>query len=100
MRSNSTSQVQKVLKEALGLKDDNRIVFHDETEEALDEAKEAIQKVMETGESVELSPQSQHIRKLQHDLVDQHNLSSVSLGEGEDRHLKILGEKELKQDIG
>ena len=100
VRSNSTSQVQKVLKEALGLKDDNRIVFHDETEEALDEAKEAIQKVMETGESVELSPQSQHIRKLQHDLVDQHNLSSVSLGEGEDRHLKIMGEKELKQDIG
>lgn len=100
VRSNSTSQVQKVLKEALGLKDDNRIVFHDETEEALDEAKEAIQKVLETGESVELSPQSQHIRKLQHDLVDQHNLSSISLGEGEDRHLKILSEKDLKQDIG
>ncbi len=100
VRSNSTSQVQKVLKEALGLKDDNRIVFHDETEEALDEAKEAIQKVLESGESVELSPQSQHIRKLQHELVDQHNLSSTSIGDGEDRHLKILGSKELKQDIG
>ena len=37
--------IQKVLKEALGLKGDNRVVFHDATEEALDEAKEAIQKV-------------------------------------------------------
>lgn len=100
VRSNSTSQVQKVLKEALGLKDDNRIVFHDETEEALDEAKEAIQKVLRTGEDTELSPQNQHIRKLQHELVEQHNLSSISIGEGDERHLKIVARKEFKQDIG
>ncbi|MEI3255806.1 MAG: R3H domain-containing nucleic acid-binding protein [Candidatus Gastranaerophilaceae bacterium] len=99
MRSNSTSQVQKVLKEALGLKDDNTIVFHDETEEALDEAKEAIQKVLQHGEDVELSPQSQQIRKMQHELVEQHNLSSVSVGDGNERHLKIVGGKEFKQDI-
>lgn len=99
VRSNSTSQVQKVLKEALGLKDDNTIVFHDETEEALDEAKEAIQKVLQHGEDVELSPQSQQIRKMQHELVEQHNLSSVSVGDGNERHLKIVGGKEFKQDI-
>ena len=100
VRSNSTSQVQKVLKEALGLKDDNRIVFHDETEEALDEAKEAIQKVLENGEDIELSPQNQQIRKMQHELVEQHNLESVSIGDGQDRHLKIVGGKEFKKDIG
>ena len=100
VRSNSTSQVQKVLKEALGIKDDNTIVFHDETEEALDEAKEAIQKVLENGEDVELSPQNQQIRKMQHELVEQHNLNSVSVGDGSERHLKIVGGKEFKQDIG
>jgi len=93
VRSNSTSQVQKVLKEALGLKDDGRTVFHDETEEALDEAKEAIQRVLENGEAVELSPQNQQIRKMQHELVEQHNLTSVSVGDGQERHLKIVGEK-------
>lgn len=97
VRSNSTSQVQKVLKEALGLKDDNRIVFHDETEEALDEAKEAIQKVLENGEDVELSPQNQQIRKMQHELVEQHNLNSISVGDGQERHLKIVGGKDYKQ---
>lgn len=96
VRSNSTSQVQKVLKEALGLKDNNTIVFHDETEEALDEAKEAIQKVLENGEDIELSPQNQQIRKMQHELVEQHNLSSISIGDGHERHLKIVGGKDFK----
>ena len=100
VRSNSTSQVQKVLKEALHLENDNTIVFHDETEEALDEAKEAIQRVLENGEDIELSPQNQQIRKMQHELVEQHNLSSVSIGDGQERHLKIVGGKDFKKDIG
>lgn len=99
VRSNSTSQVQKVLKEALGLKDDNRVVFHDETEEALDEAKEAIDKVLKNGEDIELSPQNQQIRKMQHELVEQHNLNSVSIGDGSERHLKIVGGKDFEKDI-
>lgn len=99
VRSNSTSQVQKVLKEALGLKDDNRVVFHDETEEALDEAKEAIDKVLKNGEDIELSPQNQQIRKMQHELVEQHNLNSISIGDGSERHLKIVGGKDFEKDI-
>lgn len=102
IRSNSTSQVQKVLKEALGLQDNdaNVTMFRDETEEALDEAKEAIQRVLEDGEEVELSPQNQQIRKMQHELVEQHNLNSTSVGEGEERHLKIVGGKEFNKDFG
>ncbi len=100
VRSNSTSQVQKVLKEALNIEDDNICVFHDETEEALDEAKEAIKKVLQDGEDVELSPQNTQIRKMQHELVEQHNLSSESVGEGSERHLKIVGGKEFKKNIG
>ena len=100
VRSNSTSQVQKVLKEALNIEDDNVCVFHDETEEALDEAKEAIKKVLEDGEDVELSPQNTQIRKMQHELVEQHNLSSESVGEGSERHLKIVSGKQFKKNIG
>ena len=78
----------------------NIILFDPLDEIAFDEAKEAIQKVLENGEDVELSPQNQQIRKMQHELVEQHNLNSVSIGDGSERHLKIVGGKEFKQDIG
>ena len=46
---------------------------------------------MEGAEPIELTPQNQQIRKLQHELIEQHNLASQSVGEGEERHLKIVG---------
>ena len=46
--------------------------------------------VMEGAKEIELSPQSQHIRKLQHELVEQYNLTSVSIGEEPQRRLKVL----------
>ena len=50
-----------------------------------------LNKILQGGEDIELSPQKQQIRKLQHELVEQHNLTSESVGEGEQRHLKIVG---------
>ena len=38
---------------------------------------------------IELAPQPSHIRKLQHELVEQYNLQSTSIGEEPDRHLRI-----------
>ena len=98
VRSNSTSQVQKVLKEALGIEasDGEHKVYVDDEERALDETKEAIKKVLANGCDVELSPQNQQIRKLQHELVEQHNLSSESVGEGPTRRLRIVGGKDFK----
>ena len=99
VRTNSMSQIQKVLKDALHLTQE-QVYEHkytwymDEAELALDEAKAAIAKVMEGAETVELEPQPKHIRKLQHELVDAHNLSSTSEGEGALRHLRIFREKE------
>ena len=91
------SQIQKVLKDALNLTQEPQYVhnhsnYKDETELALDETKAAIAKIFEGAESVELQPQNQNIRKLQHELVEAHNLSSVSIGEGEHRHLKVFKE--------
>ncbi len=93
VKTNSMAQIQKVLKEALDIVETSKTLqgYYDDTERALDEAKEGINKVLAGAEHVELTPQSQHIRKLQHELVEQHNLSSKSIGEGNNRHLRIIG---------
>ncbi len=101
IRSNSMAQVQKVVKEALHITEtaDTLQGYYDEAERALDEAKNAIQKILSGEKDVELQPQSQQIRKLQHELVEQHNLASESIGEGPARRLKIVGGKDFK-DVG
>lgn len=101
VKTNSMAQIQKVIKEALDIVEVNeRQTFYDITEKALDEAKSAIEKILAGATDVELKPQNQQIRKLQHELVEQHNLESKSIGEGESRHLRIVGGKDYKEHIG
>lgn len=94
VKTNSMPQIQKVLKEALRLdKDsDNEVMtnYMDEAEKALDEVKEAVKMLQNGAKEVSLKPQNQRIRKLQHELIDQHNLSSESVGEGTERHLRVV----------
>lgn len=99
VKTNSMAQIQKVMKEALGVQDASETLqgYYDEAERALDEAKAAIAKILEGEEHIELTPQNQKIRKLQHELIEQHNLSSQSVGEGEQRHLKIVGGKDFEE---
>lgn len=94
VKTNSMAQIQKVVKEALDIRETSKPVqgYSDDTEKALDEAKNAIDKILAGARNIELTPQNQHIRKLQHELVEQHNLVSESVGDGAERHLKILGE--------
>ena len=92
VKTNSMAQIQKVLKDALDIRpydnpDDTG--YCDNTEAALDEVKTAIKQVMDGAPVVELTPQNTQIRKLQHDLVEQYGLKSTSIGEGDDRHLRI-----------
>lgn len=92
VKTNSMAQIQKVLKDALDIRPyDNPDVpeFCDETELALDEAKKAVKQIMEGAAVIELAPQNTQIRKLQHELVEQYGLQSTSIGEGDDRHLRI-----------
>ncbi len=92
VKTNSMAQIQKVLKDALDLRPyDNPedIGYCDNSEEALDEAKDAIKKVLEGALCVELAPQDTQIRKLQHELVEQYGLQSTSIGEAENRHLRV-----------
>lgn len=95
VRTNSMSQIQRVLKEALNLTQENQEIEHitdykDSTELALDETNAAIAKLSEGAEVVELEPQDKQVRKLQHELVEAHGFKSTSVGEGKDRHLKIF----------
>ena len=92
------AQIQKVMKEALDMQNQAEKLqgYCDDAERALDEAKAAINKILAGAENIELSPQNQHIRKLQHELVEQHNLESTSVGEGSNRHLRIVGGKEFR----
>ena len=92
VKTNSMAQIQKVLKDALDIQPGDVEPlqgYADETEIALDEARDAIQSILEGAEAVELTPRSSQIRKLQHELADQYNLESSSIGEGNDRHIRI-----------
>lgn len=99
IKTNSMAQIQKVMKEALDIRESDHALkgYCDDAERALDEAKAAINKILNGSEDIELQPQNQHIRKLQHELVEQHNLNSQSIGEGEERHLRIVGGKDFKK---
>ena len=98
IKTNSMAQIQKVLKEALQITETSETLYgyYDDAERALDEAKTAINKVLAGGGAIELAPQNPQIRKLQHELADQHNLESQSIGEGSNRRLKIIGGKDFK----
>ena len=101
VKTNSMAQIQKVLKEALDIVETSQTLcgYYDDAERALDEAKAAINKILAGAEHVELSPQNQHIRKLQHELVEQHNMTSKSVGEGDNRHLRIVGGTDFNKKI-
>lgn len=92
VKTNSMAQIQKVLKDALDIQpfdNPNDTGYCDNTEKALDEAKDAIKRVMDGADVVELLPQDTQIRKLQHELVEQYGLQSTSIGEGQNRHLRV-----------
>jgi predicted RNA-binding protein Jag len=85
IRSNTVSQMKAFLMQAFGLQDQQ-----DEEEQALSEANEAVDRVMSFGKPVELAPQSAHIRRLQHIMIEQHGLGSESRGEVPWRRVVVL----------
>lgn len=99
VKTNSMAQIQKVVKEALDIREAKETLqgYYDDAERALDEAKAAIEMILQGEEHIELTPQNQQIRKLQHELIEQHNLVSQSIGEGSQRHLKIVGGKDFEE---
>ena len=101
VKTNTMPQIQKVLKEALNIQDQpgDEIYesYFDETEMALQEAKIAVNQVLNGVSEIELEPRKQSIRKLQHELVEQHNLQSESIGEEPNRRLRVISNNEQKK---
>jgi stage III sporulation protein SpoIIIAA len=85
LKSNSVAQV----KEALG-----RLYVGERpdpgVQRALDEALEAIRQVKTTLQPQEISPQNAYVRRLQHQLVSEHELVARSTGKEPQRRLRIL----------
>jgi len=104
VRSNNLPQLQKSLREALHLDAEIGAVDIesdvDETEVALEEARQAIGRVMDRLEPIELAPRRSYIRRLQHQLVERFNLSSRSIGDEPMRRLRILPPAGAQKNIG
>jgi nucleoside-triphosphatase THEP1 len=82
LRSNSVAQVKEALAEIYEGEADT-------TTRALEEAMEAIRKVKSKLTTQEISPQNAYVRRLQHQLVEEHGVEAKSTGKEPNRRLRI-----------
>jgi stage III sporulation protein SpoIIIAA len=86
LRSNSAGNIEQ---ELLHISHLDAAPVPGTAQNALRETEDAIARVLETSAPVELSPQSAYIRRLQHQLAEQHSLSSRSTGKEPYRRVRI-----------
>jgi stage III sporulation protein SpoIIIAA len=91
LRNNTEMQMERYLVEIFGLAD---VTDDVEATSALDQARDAILRI-QAGErtSVQLSSQAAHIRRMQHELARQANLTSRSAGDEPQRHVTIFASR-------
>ena len=89
LRSNTPHQIRQLLSELYPLETVDKT---SPLKLALSEAEEAVARVKEGQEAVELSPQSAYIRRLQHLLAERNKLSSQSTGKDPNRRVRIYRE--------
>ncbi len=91
LRSNTVTQMEQALADIFGL-----AVETDPYAQAMEEARQAINRIL-SGEatSVELSPQSAYVRRMQHELARQANLISRSMGKEPRRRVRIYANDTL-----
>ncbi len=98
VNNNSLEGIQKALKELFPdlvtdfVIDDeySSAKLSNDKETALDEARSAITMVMDSDRSVDLTPRNAQIRKLQHELIDEYKLDSLSIGQEPQRRVRIF----------
>jgi stage III sporulation protein AA len=106
VKSNNVPQIQRALREALHLDTEGVSAVEwesditDETELALEETRQAISRVLDRLEPIELAPRRAYIRRLQHQLVEQHHLTSRSIGDEPTRRLRILPPASAQKSLG
>ncbi|MFC1950477.1 R3H domain-containing nucleic acid-binding protein [Chloroflexota bacterium] len=90
LKSNTPPQIRQLLNTiypTVSVQETSSLSF------ALKEAEEAISKVKNGQDTVELGSQSAYIRRLQHLIAERNDLASKSLGKDPDRRVKIYKEK-------
>ena len=86
VKKNTTSQLRRLLRDIFN------VVYgmeNDEVDEVVRETEIAIQKAIDEGVVVELSPRPPSIRKLQHRVASRHRVIAESVGSEPKRHLVI-----------
>ncbi|MEE9513107.1 MAG: R3H domain-containing nucleic acid-binding protein, partial [Anaerolineales bacterium] len=88
LRSNTVNQMEGFLIDLYNLRSSS---FDDPSmDKSLDEANNAIQRVLDGTRSIDLSPTSSYIRRLQHQMARQANLVSHSYGKEPHRRVRIF----------
>ncbi len=85
LKSNSVTQVKEALTRVFGAERPTAA-----TQKALHEAMDAIRKVKSTLQAMEVAPQNAYVRRLQHQLVTENELTARSTGKEPQRRLRIL----------
>jgi len=91
LKNNTGSQIQSALAGMFNL-EAPAVINHldDPQSDAIQEAEDAINRVMEGGPAIDLNPQNPYIRRLQHRMAERYNLSSRSFGREPHRRVRIL----------
>ncbi len=84
LRTNTVAQIRQLLGRLFDVEP------QDPTDGALREVRAAIERARQ-GEVVELTPQNAYVRRLQHQLVEQHDLVARSTGKEPRRRLRVYG---------
>jgi stage III sporulation protein SpoIIIAA len=84
VRSNTQTQIKAALSDLATATQAAREAY------ALQEAREAVEHVIASGEPVELLPQNAYLRRLQHELAAQHKLESRSVGREPRRRVRVM----------
>jgi hypothetical protein len=83
IRSNTVTQMENFVRTIFDLKESEN------EEAAVGEAEGAIQKVLLSGEPIELTPRNGHLRRLQHQVAERYGLPTHSRGQEPDRRVVI-----------
>jgi hypothetical protein len=87
LRSNTPHQIRQLLNELYPTESAPKATS---IKAALSEAEEAAEQVKDGEESIELSPQSAYIRRLQHLIAERNALLSQSTGKDPNRRVRIF----------
>ncbi|MBI1919965.1 MAG: single-stranded DNA-binding protein [Geobacter sp.] len=93
LKRNTANEMRRLLQRMFQLLEG---MEDDEVQEAMREAEEGVQRVLEEGVEVPLSPRGSSLRRMQHRLIAGHKLMAISSGKEPERYLVIYPQEEME----